>query len=755
MLRPGALWCDVVEFDKALEEEDPARAVALYRGPFLDGVYVPNAAEFERWAEGERDRLARAYAGAIERMAEDSETSGDHLAAAEWWRRAASADPYSSRIVLRLMRALNATGERAAAIRAAEVHALLLRADLEVEPDPEVTGFVERLRAEALQAAPSVLPRATKTAEASPPDFASREPPAYESADTPPPSAPAQDLHEDGRGHTSTLAEGRIAPRTAPLRARRQRLQSPRDAAYYAGLIGILAGLFLSTIQAQRGATPGRETQESFDPARIAVLYFDDLSPGDTLGYLAHGLTERLVHELAQVEGLDVVSLEGVRQYRDRALPFDSMVADLRAGSIVRGSVMKDRGRLRVTVSLADANTGSELASQTVDERDGDLFTLMDDVVGQVAVLLRKRVGEEVRLSTIRKERRDARALGLVLQAEKSRDDGWRMAGTANARDVRSALLAFATADSLAVRAEQIERRWAVPAALRGRIALDKALLSGRANEVRYLKQAIEHAERALRLNPDLADALELRGSVMWRLVVANPEAALGQPWRQQAERDLRRSTSLDPHNARAWISLSQLHRLNGDFAASEVAGRRAQEEDPYLRVSEMSTERLFRVALSFSEYQRARELCREGRRQSPGDYRFWECELTILGRDPAAPASSDSAQRLIAKLEQLDPRAKALAAGHRYTPLYREMMLAAVLARAGQKDSARAVAARARGVIAGDEELTSSFYYDHAYVLLLLGERDRSAAVLDSFVVATGFNDFISRDPLFEELRR
>ncbi|HEU4561122.1 MAG TPA: BTAD domain-containing putative transcriptional regulator, partial [Longimicrobium sp.] len=153
VLRGEVVCCDANEFEAALEAGDAEGAARLYRGPFLDGVYVPDAPEFERWVETERDRLARLYARAVERLADMAEADGRPLEAAEWWRKAAACDPYSSRVTLRLMRALDAAGERAGALRAAETHSTLLRADLEVEPDPEVLSYVERLRTEAARAA--------------------------------------------------------------------------------------------------------------------------------------------------------------------------------------------------------------------------------------------------------------------------------------------------------------------------------------------------------------------------------------------------------------------------------------------------------------------------------------------------------------------------------------------------------------------------------------------------------------------------
>ena len=52
---------DVAAFDHALRRDDLERAVGLYAGPFLDGFYLRDAPEFERWSESERGRLVERY----------------------------------------------------------------------------------------------------------------------------------------------------------------------------------------------------------------------------------------------------------------------------------------------------------------------------------------------------------------------------------------------------------------------------------------------------------------------------------------------------------------------------------------------------------------------------------------------------------------------------------------------------------------------------------------------------------------------
>ena len=56
---------DVAEFRAALSAGDRTRAVALARGPFLDGFYLPATAAFERWAEEERGRLSASLTAAL------------------------------------------------------------------------------------------------------------------------------------------------------------------------------------------------------------------------------------------------------------------------------------------------------------------------------------------------------------------------------------------------------------------------------------------------------------------------------------------------------------------------------------------------------------------------------------------------------------------------------------------------------------------------------------------------------------------
>jgi hypothetical protein len=113
-LNPEALATDVGTFERLLDEGRPELAVDSFVGPLMDGFHLFDGAEFERWLDGERARLGQRYSSALETLAEATEKRGDLTAAASWWRKLAAHELYSGRVALRLMRALDAAGDRAA-----------------------------------------------------------------------------------------------------------------------------------------------------------------------------------------------------------------------------------------------------------------------------------------------------------------------------------------------------------------------------------------------------------------------------------------------------------------------------------------------------------------------------------------------------------------------------------------------------------------------------------------------------------------
>ena len=147
-LNTALVRSDVADLRAAVAAGDHEGIVALYRGPFLDGFFVPHADELERWVELERARLAGHHADALEALAAGAEQTGDPAQAVAWWSRLAAHDPYNSRVACRLAGALVAAGDPARALREARAHVTRLRAELDIDASPEVLAVVGRLQAQ-------------------------------------------------------------------------------------------------------------------------------------------------------------------------------------------------------------------------------------------------------------------------------------------------------------------------------------------------------------------------------------------------------------------------------------------------------------------------------------------------------------------------------------------------------------------------------------------------------------------------------
>jgi TolB-like protein/DNA-binding SARP family transcriptional activator len=164
VLSAEAVRSDAEDFRDSVQNGDWTGAVSLYAGPFMDGVYVDDAPGFERWVDAERERHARMHREALEALASACAARGDARAAVDAWNRLAVLEPHSGRVALGYMRALEAAGDRAAAIQHARVHQAMVREEFGAEPDAEVLALAERLRS-----APAQLPRAEAPRAASPP----------------------------------------------------------------------------------------------------------------------------------------------------------------------------------------------------------------------------------------------------------------------------------------------------------------------------------------------------------------------------------------------------------------------------------------------------------------------------------------------------------------------------------------------------------------------------------------------------------
>ncbi|MGH7477643.1 MAG: tetratricopeptide repeat protein, partial [Longimicrobiales bacterium] len=277
--------------------------------------------------------------------------------AVRWWRALAAQDPYSSRIALRLMAALDRAGDRAAALQHASTHTQLLQQEMGLAPDAELLAFVARIRtrpAVSMATSPAASPAASTPPVPQPP--------------APRPVAPA-----------AIESQAMDAPGPPPPR----RTQPARRvaAALLLVVLVVAAVAVLSRTHLRAGADPPTQA--------IAVLPFADLSPGGEYEYFADGMTEELIARLAQVDGLAVVGRTSVFALKGQAVDAREIAERLNVTAVLEGSVRHSGDRLRIVAKLIDARNGYQLWTETYEREVEDVLAIQDEISRQIVTRLR------------------------------------------------------------------------------------------------------------------------------------------------------------------------------------------------------------------------------------------------------------------------------------------------------------------------------------------------------------------------------
>jgi DNA-binding SARP family transcriptional activator len=317
-LNPAVISSDVEAFARALEEDDPTRAVAFYTAPFLDGFYLNRGGEFETWAETERAQLASQCRAALEVLSAEATQRGKHRVAAEWWRRLLELDPLSSQAALGLMAALDNAGQGAEALRCGQAYGELVRSELGADPSPELSEWIEQHRHLAGNGVAGNGARLSNQSPARPP--------------------PADRFTTAGR-FAKPLSEPDAAP---PRRS----LVAIRRWGVAIGMVALAAtGILLSRTWL---ASP-------IDPNLLAIAPFDVLDP--SLQIWHEGLVDILSRDLDGAGPLRTVpQTVGLKRWKGRAdrVSAESFAHRAGAGLVVFGSVRRTRDTISLRATVLD-----------------------------------------------------------------------------------------------------------------------------------------------------------------------------------------------------------------------------------------------------------------------------------------------------------------------------------------------------------------------------------------------------------------
>ena len=331
------LSCDARRFAEAVERGEAEEAVRLYTGPFLDGFFLDGSEEFERWAEGERNRLAAMHAAALERLAAARESAGDTPGAVDAWRRLAAEDRFNSRVAASFARALDRSGDRAGALLQLQSHVATLRSELGLDATPELRALIRSLRA------------------------------------VPPPSDSPVEIPAEGGAQPSESPP----PDPAPAPGHRARLAW---VVATASVLVVAAGGWLILRSTRGSGTPVES---------VAVMPFASLgAPGDHR-YFGEGIAEDLATRLGRVGGLRVAARTSAFALHGRNMDAREIGRALNVDALLEGSVRQTEGRLRIDVRLINTRDGYQLWSDSWDRSGDNVLDLQEEIADGVMRALR------------------------------------------------------------------------------------------------------------------------------------------------------------------------------------------------------------------------------------------------------------------------------------------------------------------------------------------------------------------------------
>lgn len=370
---------DIADFENGLDTRDFESAVRVYGGPFLDGFFVPDAPEFDRWATVERQRFEERALRAFDELAREASARSDYSRAADWLRKRAALDPLSAHSAVLLMEALANAGDTASALQHAALYERLVRQELDSDPDPAVTTLAAQLRSKV-------------------------------------PEAKAQQLMPIV---SEPVVAAGVAAVTAGVTSAPAQEQSPARRWVAAG---ILAATLVIALLGYRWRSANTTLTEA-GPTRIVVLPFRVSVKDSSLGYLGEGMVDLISARFTGEGGPLAVNPRAViGQWRaqsknDASVHRSQLVARaLSAQELLEGELIQTSPREFTLNGRLSSIDGRLLATETIRGPVDSIATLADDLATRLLV---RRAGEaDQRASSLVGISKDAIAAFLQGRAE-------------------------------------------------------------------------------------------------------------------------------------------------------------------------------------------------------------------------------------------------------------------------------------------------------------------------------------------------
>jgi serine/threonine protein kinase/tetratricopeptide (TPR) repeat protein len=325
-------------------------------------------------------------------------------------------------------------------------------------------------------------------------------------------------------------------------------------------------------------------------PAQVSlvVLPFENRSPDADDEYFSDGLTEEVITDLANIEGMRVISRTSAMKLKGTQKDVRTLGQELDVQYVLSGSVRRAGNSLRVNTALVEAASDDQVWAQRFTGSMDDIFEIQEKVALATAEAVKVKLSLQRGVALRTHGIRDPRAYDLYLRARHATEH-WSKAGLERARGYLDAAL-------------QLEPENPMLLAALGYNAYNFVNVGLGQDE--KVAEALRHAEAALRRDPDSIDAHRLKGVIALSLegrtrtgidelqfvLSRSPEDTEAAWWCTLAFLLAGRMSEaaalssllvrLDPLNSNGHLTHAWFLLLSGQFEEALAASRREHERE-------------------------------------------------------------------------------------------------------------------------------------------------------------------------------
>lgn len=262
-------------------------------------------------------------------------------------------------------------------------------------------------------------------------------------------------------------------------------------------LVLLMIGGWIAARYLRSNSTPAQQAEIK----SLAVLPMSNLSGDSAQDYFADGMTDTLISGLSKVGALRVISRTSVMQYKDSRKPLTEIARELSVDAIVEGSVQRFGDKVRVSVRLIHAANEQDLWSATYNRDIREIFSLQNEVAQAITqkIQIKPTSQEQMRLTqarSINPEAYDYFLRGRFYLNRQTKTDN-------------------KTAIEMFDRAVAADTSFAAAYAELAQACVWRFFLFT-PDEKQWEEKAFVAVEKALTLDPDLAEAHLARGRLLW-----------------------------------------------------------------------------------------------------------------------------------------------------------------------------------------------------------------------------------------------